>query len=193
MASPEWRGNIIIASDNHTNVNVLSQKFGVSYSKYTIIYKYEEIDFNYTFLPIDVQIENNSFLIIMHSPLGLDITDGNVKILGQSKGEPNFVLSALDTNNNVKIDGTDKPGPIPVIVEVTLNKGKAIFISDASMFTDNLWHLQSKDPDFMGRIYQNGEFITELVNKRYTQGGEVIYDTSKQKAGFSNFHPYPVD
>ncbi len=186
-------GNIIVASDNSENVNVLSKLFGVTYINHAIIYKFEEIDYNYTFLPVSVATRNNSFSIIMHSPLGLELTESNIEVLAASISSPNQILSALDINDNIKIDGEDKPGPIPVIVEVTVNNGKAIFISDAGMFTDNLWKLVSKDSDFKGRIYQNEEFIVDLVYEKSTLGGEIIYDTSKQKAGFSNFHPYPVN
>ena len=137
-------GNIIVASDNASNVNVLSKKFGITYTKHSIIYKFEEIDFNYTFLPVDAITINNSFLIIMHSPKALEYEPStNIENLAESKGEPNRVISALDRNGNGDIDGTDKPGPLPVIVKVSVNDGSAIFISDASMFTNNLWNLVS--------------------------------------------------
>jgi hypothetical protein len=185
-------GNIIIASDLASTVNPLASKFGVSFSEHSIIYKFEEIDYNYTFLPVIASTQNNSFSIIVHSPLGLVIPSEDTRILAQSKGNGQ-IISALDKNDNIKIDGADKPGPIPIIVEVTVNSGKAVFISDAGMFSDNLWKLESLDPDFAGMIYQNEEFIVDLVSSMYTPDGKLIYDTSKQKEGFSNFHPYPEE
>jgi hypothetical protein len=184
-------GNLIIAGDNATNIRSISSKFNVECSDHKIIYIFEQIDYNYTFLPVLAQANNNTYDIIVHSPLGLEPTGGNFRVLARSHAEENRIISALDMNDNIKIDGADKPGPIPIIIEVSVGKGTAVFISDASMFSNNLWKLESLDEDFPGRIYQNDEFIMELIFGKYRLGGEVILDKSKQTEGFSNFHPYP--
>jgi hypothetical protein len=190
----ESGGNLIVASDNASNVNVLSKKFGITYLQHSVIYIFEEFDYNYTFLPVNARTFNNSFSILMHSPKGLELDiSKNIETLAESKNEPNRVISALDRNNNGEIEATDKQGPYPLIVKTTEYQGIAIFISDATMFTNNLWHVDSKDEDFIGLAYQNEDFIVDLVSNMVPSGGEIIYDISTQKAGFGNFYTYPVD
>lgn len=186
-------GNIIIASDNHTNVNILSEKFDVTFKEQTIIYPLEEIDYNYTFLPVFADTGNKSYLIIVHSPHGLELPEENYRIIAESLSDPKRVLSALDMNNDQGIGPEDIPGPIPIIVEVSFGLGKAVFVSDASLFTNHLWQLESIDEDFPDRVYENDKFTEDLIGKYYTPGKELINDKSKQEAGFSNFHPYPKD
>ena len=189
----ESGGNIIIAGDNNTNVNPLAEKFGLKFNRHKIIYKFEEFDYNYTFLPVEARTANGVFSILVHSPYGIDIQSDNYQILGESITHPDRVLSVLDLNDNVEIDGNDRPGPIPLIVEITEGKGKAIFISDAGLFTDYLWRVQSLDEDFPGRVYQNDEFVLDLVHSMNPNNGKIIFDVSKQTEGFSNFHPYPKE
>ncbi len=189
----ESGGMLIVAGDNYTNVNPLADRFGIDFNKHAIIYKFEDFDYNYTFLPIEAKTANNTFNILVHSPLGIDILREDYLILGESISTPNRVLSVLDINDNREIDGGDKPGPIPIMVEVTEGKGKAVFISDAGLFTDHLWKVESLDEDFPGRIYQNNEFVVDLVHSMNQNNGKIVFDISKQTEGFSNFHPYPKE
>ena len=186
----ETGGNLIVFSDNQ-NINNLSKKFGIRYSPYKILDK--GFDYNLSFIPINVGIDGNMFNIIVHSPRGLEITAPKYKLLAESSEYPGSINSVLDENNNNKIDSGDKPGPIPIIVEVSVNDGRAIFITDAGVITDNLWRLTSVSdkPEYSGHQYQNEEFITNLIDSMYS-GGKLIYDKSKQTDNFSNFHPYPT-
>ncbi len=183
-------GNLIVGADN-TNVNNLSMKFGVKYSEHKILDK--GYDYNYSFIPVDVNDGPNQYSIIVHSPRGLEITANDYIITGISNEYPETVYSVLDLNDNNKMDAEDQPGPIPIVVEVYLGKGKAVFISDAGLFTDNLWKLTSisDKPGFLGHVYENEDYITNLVFGMY-KGDTLIYDRSKQTANFSNFHPYPT-
>ena len=126
---------------------------------------------------------------------GIDVflAKGNLGIYAAEAvtNNPAYLLERIDLNDNGGIDGTDRIGPIPIIVEVAESKGKAVFISDASMFTNDLWRVTSVDEDFTGRTYQNNEFIIDLVYSMASPDGEVIFDSSKQTAGFSNYHGYP--
>lgn len=186
----ESGGNLIVAADDET-VNVLAKKFGVTYSQHTILDK--GFDYNYTFIPLIVNNMGSIFNIIVHSPHGLNISAAEFRIIGESSGYVDNINSVLDLNDNTIIDSPDKPGPIPIIIEVTVDKGKAIFISDAGMFSDNLWYLASisDKPGFEGMVYQNGEYITDLIFTLHEEGKNLIFDQSKQTNNFSNFHPYP--
>jgi hypothetical protein len=186
----ESGGNLIVMADN-INVNNLSKQFGVEYSDHAILDK--AFDYNYTFIPITVVSSGGFFDIVVHSPRGLIITAKNYQILGTSSERPGGIDSVLDLNDNRIIDATDNPGPIPIIVEVPVKSGRAIFISDAGLATDNLWSLISidDDPEYEGKIYQNNEFIINLVSDLHEPGGMMIYDISKQTASSSYFHPYP--
>ena len=187
----ETGGNLIVFSDNQ-NVDNLSKYFGVHYSQFKILDK--GFDYNLSFIPINVEINGNLFHIIVHSPRGLEITAPKYKVLAKSSEYPGSINSVLDKNNNNKIDSKDEPGPIPIIVEVTVNDGKAIFITDAGLVTDNLWRLTSVSdkPEYTAYQYQNEEFITNLIDSLHSSGGKLIYDKSKQTDNFSNFHPYPT-
>ncbi len=260
----ESGGKLLVAGDVAGNINPLAEKFDIEYSEHVILDRM--FDYNYTFIPVDVDSGETSFIILAHSPLGLDpqrhlfniephyrqelkegtvsdllrivfedndvllnsnakitkendqqwkIMDGastyiiedtdtqlniyfenvNVNILARSSEEPDKVMSVLDENDNNKIDAEDKPGPIPFILEVPVNDGKVIFFSDAGLFTDNLWVLKSLSdkPEYANRTYQNVEYIVNLVHDMYPTDGELIFDISKQTAGFSNFHPYPEE
>lgn len=184
-------GKLVVAADN-TNVNTLSSKFGIKYSNYTILDK--GYDYNYSFIPMMVNNGPIAFNIIVHSPRGLEISAANYEILGKSSEYPGTVNSALDLNDNTIMDSEDQPGPIPVIVEVRVNDGIALFISDAGLFSDNLWKLSSisDKPEYLGHVYENQEYIQNVISTLHTKDGKLIYDKSKQTANFSNFHPYPA-
>jgi hypothetical protein len=186
----ETGGNLIVFSDNQ-NINNVSKKFGILYSPYKILDK--GFDYNLSFIPINVETESNAFNIIVHSPRGFEITAPKYKILAESSEFPGSINSVLDQNNNNKIDSGDVPGPIPIIVEITVNEGKAIFVTDAGLVTDNLWRLTSVSdkPEYTGHFYQNEEYIINLVYSMHSSG-KIIYDKSKQTDNFSNFHPYPT-
>jgi hypothetical protein len=183
-------GNILVASDNNTNVNPLALKFGVKFTKHPIVYKWEEIDNNYTFLPVTALGNNITFLIIVHAPLGIEVSAAEYRILAESISEPTRVLSALDVDNDHVPSAKDIPGPYPIIIEITVEKGKAVFISDAGMFSDHLWKIKTKEEKYADRVYENQEFIIDLVYNLHRNDRDVIFDTSKQTEGFSNFHPY---
>ena len=187
----EAGGNLIVASDNCSNVNSLAGKFGLKYNDHAVIYKKGYFDYNYTFLPVIVEINASSFHILVHSPRGLDLTEKNIEILAESATEPQRIISVLDLNDNIGIDAADRPGPIPIIVQVTINEGRAIFISDASMFPDPLWKVTSNDTVLKGQVYENREFIKYLVNELYPANGKLIYDKSKQTAGTADYYVYP--
>ena len=140
----ESGGNLIVMADNE-NVNNLSRQFGVEYSSHAILDK--AFDYNYTFIPITAVSGGNFFDIIVHSPRGLEISAKQFQILGSSSERPEQVYSVLDLNDDNIIDAEDEPGPIPIIVEVTVNSGHAVFISDAGLAADNLWTLTSIDDD----------------------------------------------
>jgi hypothetical protein len=186
----ETGGNILIAGDNSTNINPLSKEFGITYQIYSILD--HDFDLNYTFIPANLEHINRTYLILAQSPLGLEIAlGGDFRIIAQSSFIEGRVNSGLDINDDQKLGGEDKPGPIPFIVEVSLGKGKAVFFSDAGMFSNNLWTRESLDEKYPDRVYENYEYIIALIESMYTDGSILIYDTSKQTAGFSNFHPYP--
>ncbi|WP_455393062.1 DUF4350 domain-containing protein [[Eubacterium] cellulosolvens] len=187
----ESGGNLIVAADDH-KVNNLSKRFGVEYSIHSILDK--RFDYNYTFIPVVATSNSNQFTIIVHSPRGLEITAADYEIIGKSSEYPDTITSVLDMNDNRIIDAPDQPGPIPIIVEVNIKSGQAIFISDAGLFSDNLWQLVSisDKPEYEGLVYQNQEFFIDLLSNRYESGKMLVYDRSKQTASFSNFHPYPT-
>lgn len=186
----ESGGNLIVAADDET-VNVLAKQFGITYDEHTVLDR--GFDYNYTFIPLLVDNMGSLFNIIVHSPHGLNISASDFRIVGESSGYGDSISSVLDLNDNKIIDSPDRPGPIPVIVEVSVDNGRAIFISDAGMFSDNLWFLASisDKPEFEGVVYQNGEYIADLIFTLYNKGKEFIFDQSKQTNNFSNFHPYP--
>jgi len=188
----ESGGRIIVAADN-TNVNNLSKKFGVEYSEHAILDK--AFDYNYTFIPITVVNNANFFDIVVHSPRGLSITAADYVILGESSERPGTIYSVLDKNDNNIMDSDDEPGPIPIVVQVRVKDGVALFIADAGLFTNNLWNLVSisDSPEYYGKIYQNQEYINDIVTTMHEPGCKIIYDVSKQTNTFSNFHPYPTD
>ena len=101
----------------------------------------------------------------------------------------------MDLNDNNIIDSEDEPGPIPIIVEVTVNSGHAVFISDAGLATDNLWTLTSIDdkPEYKDKEYMNNQFLVDIIIQRYQPGGTIIFDISKQSASSSYFHSYPSE
>jgi hypothetical protein len=188
----ESGGNIIVAADDET-VNDLALDFGVKYSTHSILDK--GFDYNYTFIPVTAFTQYNSYSIIVHSPHGLEISTNEFQLIAESSDFPETINSVLDKNDNNIIDGDDQPGPVPIIVEVSVSGGgKAIFISDAGLFSDNLWKLVSiyEKPEYEGHIYQNQEFISELLFNYYTPEKSFIYDKSKQTSTWTNFHPYPT-
>jgi hypothetical protein len=185
----EAGGTLLVAADNNYHVNSLAQRFGIIYNDHAVINL--TFDYNYTFIPLTIDTPFSSYLILIHSPLAIDITATDFEILAMSSGTPEIITSAINMNNNTKIDGEDIPGPIPLIVKVTINDGQAVFISDTGMFTDSLWMVESID--FPGRIYQNSDYILDLIYGLYPTDGRIIYDISKQKAGISDFKIYPPD
>lgn len=187
----ESGGNIIVAADDE-KVNNLSKKFDIEYSPHMILDK--GFDYNYTFIPLVVNNMGNSFSIVVHAPHALEISAANYEVIGQSAYYPETIESALDLNDNRIIDAADRPGPIPIIVQVTVKSGNAIFISDAGLFSDNLWKLSSiyDKPNFEGHVYENQEYIIDLVNSLHEPEKTLIYDRSKQINSHSNFHPYPA-
>ena len=180
-------GTLLVAADDHNNVNPLAKRFGVEYDQYAVINL--TFDFNYTFIPLTLEVQSISYMILIHSPLALKVTAPEFELLAQSSGTPESITSAVNVNGNTKIDAEDIPGPIPLIVQVNINDGKAIFISDAGMFTDSLWIVESID--FPGRVYNNQEYISALIDSLFPTEGKIIYDVSKQKVGISNFLIYP--
>jgi hypothetical protein len=186
----ESGGNLIVAADDET-VNDLALEFGLEFSPHAILDK--GFDYNYTFIPLVVEESGNIFSIIVHSPHGIEISAASFKVIGQSSEFPGTINSVLDLNDNKIIDSEDRPGPIPIIVKVTVGLGKAIFVSDAGLFSDNLWKLFSiyDKPEFEGHVYENQEYIGNLIFNLHETGKDLIVDRSKHSNNFSNFHPYP--
>ena len=66
----ESGGKLIVAGDIAGNINPLAEKFDIEYSEHTILDRM--FDYNYTFIPADVNSGDSSFIILVHSPLGIN-------------------------------------------------------------------------------------------------------------------------
>jgi hypothetical protein len=123
----------------------------------------------WTSYPLFDEAMNTGYEILLHKPIGLSYPLGRAKELSKTTNE-----SYLDRNPNSIVDASDRRGSVPLIAEVSFGKGKAVFIGDAGMFTSS-----------MIDQYDNGAFLTTLVQYMLPSGGEVIFEESRHM-----YNPY---
>jgi hypothetical protein len=110
--------------------------------------------------PTSTAIFNFDGNIMMNNPTALKSGSGKVAM------STNLSWVDMDDDEAQSIDEISQPHP--VIVEKELDEGKIIFISDSSVFINDMW----------GRA-DNARFGVELVQYLLESGGTVIFDESR--------------
>jgi hypothetical protein len=200
------KGGKVIIADDKGYADDLSNKFGVTFYGGTM---WDENFLNTNAFPlVPATLYLNKYWLVLSRPTGL----ANQSYEDASKGEFLYTMIAngseksyVDRNGNGKIDPSDAHDNIPVALEVRYNPkfsgnkgvaagGKIIFISDTSIFTNDLlitidqiktmgWNPimpQHKNVDLnSARGGSNKQFAIALVSYMLPSGGKVIFDESR--------------
>lgn len=158
-------GRIIVADDygfGNTIAKALStEKCSVDFSEKMLLT--ENFNLNKSFPVVNAELKNSSYSILTNEPTGL-IVNGSFIMLASSENN-----SYLDLNENGAVD-IGESFSVPVVVEVIVGEGVAVFISDPGIFTNEIWDMNGFD---------NTEFITALISYLLPEGGTIIIDESR--------------
>lgn len=200
------KGGKVIVADDAGYADDLSNKFGVTF------YGGDMWDQNFLqtedFPMVPANLYLNKYWLVLSNPTGL----ANQSYEDASKGEFLYTMIAngseksyVDRNGNHKIDPSDAHDNIPVVLEVRYNPkhdsnkgvtagGKIIFISDTSLFTNdmlltidniktmnfNTAYIHNRNVDLASaRGGSNRQFVTALVSYLLPSGGKVVFDESR--------------
>jgi len=200
------KGGKAIVADDSGYADDLSNKFGVTFYGGTMWDENYLVTSEFPMVPATLYL--NKYWLVLSEPTGL----ANQSYEDASKGEFLYTMIAngseksyVDRNGNHKIDPSDAHDNIPVALEVRYNTkyadnkdvvagGKIIFISDTSIFTNDLlisidqiktmgfdptkdWNKKVDLAEARGG--SNKQFVTALVSYMLPSGGKVIFDESR--------------
>ncbi|MCG2717399.1 MAG: hypothetical protein L6408_01010 [Nanoarchaeota archaeon] len=160
-------GGKAIVADDFGYVNPLSERFGV------LFYNKKFWCPNFTSDPdiinMDAVLSNLTYSLLMDAPTGLMVL-GNATVNVICKSTTGYV----DINNNKSLDLLDIMGsnehPIFLIIKVHFGAGVIVFISDPSIFINEI--IGESD---------NKLFLNELVRSLLHDGGCIVFDESRHE------------
>ncbi|MBU2565018.1 MAG: hypothetical protein KJ655_02015 [Candidatus Thermoplasmatota archaeon] len=160
-------GGKAIVADDFGYVNSLSERFGV------LFYNKKFWCPNFTSDPdiinMDAVLSNLTYNLLMDAPTGLMVL-GNATVNVICKSTTGYV----DINNNKSLDLLDIMGsnehPIFLIVKIHFGAGVIVFISDPSIFINEI--IGESD---------NKLFLNELVRSLLHDGGCIVFDESRHE------------
>lgn len=162
------RGGKMILADDFGYANSITEPFfRVTFNGHRLWDT--NFDKNPAFVKINVNCDFFSGVIVLNEPTCIAYSEGTE--LAYSTQD-----SWVDENDNLVRDCTplEPFGEFPVIIESAVGEqgGKAIFISDSSIFINDLWVRTN-----------NSEFAKSLVAYLLPEGGKVIFDESRHIRG----------
>jgi hypothetical protein len=200
------KGGKVIVADDKGYADDISNKFGVTFYGGTMWDQNFLVTSQFPMVPATLYL--NKYWLVLSKPTGL----ANQSYEDANKGEFLYTMIAngseksyVDRNGNEKIDPSDAHDNIPVALEVRYNPkysgnsgvaagGKIIFISDTSIFTNDMLIsidqiksmgfnsalANNKNVDLsQARGGSNRQFVTALVSYMLPSGGKVIFDESR--------------
>jgi hypothetical protein len=200
------KGGKAIIADDTGYADDLSNRYGVTFYSGTMWDKNFLVNESFPMVPATVYL--NKYWLVLSEPTGL----ANQSYEDASKGEFMYTMIAngseksyVDRNGNHKIDPADAHDNIPVALEVRYNPknpdnknmvagGKIIFISDTSIFSNDLLLSMdqirpmgfnpglpnNRDVNLSeGRGGSNKQFVTAIINYMLPSGGKVVFDESR--------------
>ena len=170
------RGGKAIIMDDFGSPNALSEKFGVFFYGRPL---WDDINMtgpgeikNISFPTFEAHLGLAEYKLVMNAPTGLTVTQAEEATYDYIANGSEKSYVDLDGNGRINIG--DKKGNIPVVVEVKFNesKGRAVFISDANLATDDM--IDAND--------ENKRFMVTLVNRLMNnKPGIVLFDESRHQ------------
>lgn len=167
-------GKMILADDGGLATSV-SEKFGVYFYNGMLwenetygIWVDGKLIKNKTYPYINATIDKKQYEIATNGPTALYFEESLKSKIGTVYANSSR-KSYLDFNKNGLVDLDDKQGPMTIAVEIPVDDGKIIFISDPDMFVNGMLKTQG----------DNSEFALALIEHLLPSGGSVIFDESR--------------
>jgi hypothetical protein len=171
------RGGKAIIADDFGYANSLADDF-FHVSFYGARLWDDRYEKNPSFVKIDVNTDYFSGVILLNEPTAFKSVRGMV--VAESSEN-----SWVDLNNNLRRDPEEEFAPYPVILETQVDEGVVVFISDPSMFINDMWG-RANNSAFVHALVEHllpstgvaGERVAVFEESRHLQ--DSVFENTQQ-------------